>query len=264
MKKRIDSRFTFHGARLLLGLLWLMGTGTPVSMAQSLPTKTAPVVRDDRAPIRTRYPEAAHLRDFQTDHEYQYGRDAPPPENPIARFFSWLLQKIGQFLRSKAYENVWQYVILTAVAGLAIYLLAKAELLGFLFPQKAQATGMDYENLAEDIQEINFDAAIDEAIAVRNFRLAVRLLYLQTLKQLTNAGHIAYKPDKTNQQYVQELATTALQSDFSKLTRRFEFVWYGDFPVDNSRFTSIRDEFNQFSVSADLVRKSHLYSNQGS
>ncbi len=179
----------------------------------------------------------------------------------MARFFSWLFKKIGQFLQSKAYENVWQYVILAAVAGLAVYLLAKAEVLGFLFPRKAQATGMDYENLAEDIQEINFDAAIDEAIAVRNFRLAVRLLYLQTLRQLTNAGHIAYKPDKTNRQYVQELANTALQSDFAKLTRQFEFVWYGDFPVDNSQFTIIRDEFNQFSINADSVSKSHLYSN---
>ncbi len=245
----------------MLGLLWLVAMGIPVSLAQLTPAKASPVVRDDRAPIRVRYPETEHLSDLQTDRAYQYGRDTPPPENPITRFFSWLFQKIGQFLRSKAYENVWQYVILATVAGLAIYLLAKAEVLGFLFPQKAQATGMDYENLAEDIQEINFDAAIEEAVAVRNFRLAVRLLYLQTLKELTNAGHIAYKPDKTNRQYVQELVNTTLQPDFEKLTRRFEFVWYGDFPVGDTQFTTIRDEFRQFSASAESVGKPHSYSN---
>ena len=263
MKKRINTGLALRRAYLVLSLLWLVAM-VPVSLAQSPPAKASPVSRDDRAPIRTRYPEAQHLRDLQTDHNYQYGRNAPPPENPVARFFAWLFRKLDQFLRSKAYENVWQYVILAAVAGLAIYLLAKAEVLGFLFPQKAQATGMDYENLTEDIQEINFDAAVDEAVAVRNFRLAVRLLYLQTLKQLTNAGHIAYKPDKTNRQYVQELANTALQSAFEKLTRRFEFIWYGDFSVDNAQFTTIRDEFRQFSVSADSVSKSHSYSNQRS
>lgn len=260
MKKHIDTGLALRRAYLVLSLLWLVATGGPVSLAQAPPKKTVPAVRDDRAPIRVRYPEAEHLRDFQTDNDYQYGRNAPPPENPVARFFSWLFRKIGEFLRSKAYENVWQYVILAAVAGLVIYLLAKAEVLGFLFPQKAQATGMDYENLAEDIQEINFDAAIDEAVAVRNFRLAVRLLYLQTLRQLTNAGHIAYKPDKTNRQYVQELANTVLQSGFEGLTRRFEFVWYGDFPVDGAQFTIIQDEFSQFSVKADSVGTSRSYS----
>lgn len=260
MKKRIDTGFAFYRGCFVLGLLWLIATGLPVSLAQLPPAKAPGIVRDDRVPIHVRYPKTDHLRDLQTDHDYQYGRDTPPPENPITRFFSWLFQKISQFLRSKAYENVWQYVILAAVAGLAIYLLAKAEVLGFLFPKKAQATGMDYENLAEDIQEIDFDTAIEEAIAVRNFRLAVRLLYLQTLKQLTNAGHIAYKPDKTNRQYVQELANTPLQSDFEKLTRRFEFVWYGDFPVDDAQFTTTRDEFRQFGISADSVRKPHSYS----
>ena len=261
MKKRTNIGFTFCRVGFSLGILWVLTTGVPVLRAQSPPAKKSVIVRDDRSPIRVRYPETDHLRDFQTDHEYQYGRDAPPPENPIAKFFSWLFGKIGQFLRSKAYENVWQYVILAAVAGLAIYLLAKAEVLGFLFPKKAQETGMDYENLAENIQEINFDAAIDEAIGLRNFRLAVRLLYLQTLRQLNNTGHIAYKPDKTNRQYVQELANTTLQPDFEQLTRRFEFVWYGDFPVDEAQFATIRDEFKQFGVSAESVGKPHSYSN---
>ena len=260
MKKRIDTGFSFRRVGFLLILLGLLATGTPVLLAQSPPAKPAPTVHDDRAPIRVRYPQTEHLRDLQTDHDYQYGRDAPPPENPVARFFSWLFGKLGQFLRSKAYENVWQYVILATVAGLAIYLLAKAEVLGFLFPQKAQATGMDYENLAEDIQEINFDAAIDEAVSLRNFRLAVRLLYLQTLKQLTNAGHIAYKPDKTNRQYVQELVNSGLQSDFEKLTRRFEFVWYGDFSVDAPQYATIQNEFRQFGLSLDSVPKSPSYS----
>ncbi len=257
MKKRTDIRVASRRLRLMMSLLWLSTTEIPVLRAQSPPSKVNAVVRDDRAPVRVRYPETEHLRDLQTDHAYQYGRDAPPPENPVARFFSWLFGKLGQFLRSKAYENVWQYVILAAIAGLAIYLLARAEVLGFLFPRKAQATGIDYENLAEDIQEINFEAAIDEAVGLRNFRLAVRLLYLQTLKQLTNAGHIAYKPDKTNRQYVQELATSGLQSDFEKLTRRFEFVWYGDFPVDATQFTTVQNEFRLFSVSADSVRNPH-------
>ena len=208
---------------------------------------------DDRAPVRVRYPEAKHLRDLQTDHDYQYGSDAPPPENPVARFFQWLMRKLGDFLSSEAYQNIWQYVILAAIAALVIYLLMKAEVLTFLFPKKAQSGGLEYENLGENIHEINFDAAVDEAVNQRNFRLAVRLLYLQTLKHLTDAGRIDYKPDKTNRQYVYELVNSPYQVDFENLTRQFEFVWYGNFPVDEAQFGPIRHQFQAFNKTPLLV-----------
>jgi hypothetical protein len=203
-------------------------------------------VNDDRSSVRVRNPDADQLRELQTDRDYQYGRDAPPPENPIARFFAWLLGKLMEFFASKAYQNVWQYVILAAIAGLVVYLLMKAEVLSFLFPKKALSNELDYENLAENIHEINFETAIDEAVNRENFRLAVRLLYLQTLKRLTDAGRIAYKPDKTNRQYVHELAGSTLQTDFESLTRQFEFIWYGDFPVDKALFDTLRNQFRTF------------------
>ena len=225
----------------------MIGTGYSVNAQQKPVATSAVVTRDDRSPIHVRYPDSDHLHDLQTDRDYQYGRDAPPPENPIARFFNWLLSEFFKFLNSKSYQNVWQYVILAAVAGLVIYLLMKAEVLGFLFPKKAQSGGLDYENLAENIHEINFDAAVEEAVLHRNFRLAVRLRYLQTLKRLTDSGRIQYKPDKTNWQYAYELVNSPLQADFEGLTRQFEFVWYGDFPVDEQRFNTIQNQFRQFN-----------------
>jgi hypothetical protein len=206
------------------------------------------IARDDRSALRDRYPKPDHLRELQTDRDYQYDNDAPPPSNPIARFFNWLFRKISRFLASKAYEDVWQYVILASIAGASIYLLMKAEMLGFLFPKKAQSSDLDYETLDENIHEINFDLAVEDAINQRNFRLAVRLLYLQTLKRLTDSGQINYKPEKTNRQYVHELANSPLQSDFENLTRRFEFVWYGDFPIDETQFGQIRQQFQQFNL----------------
>lgn len=217
---------------------------------------------DDHAPVQVRRPNPAHLRDLQTARAYQYGHEVPPPENPIARFLAWLWGKISEFLSSEAYENVWQYVILAVITGLVIYLLRKANVLEFLFPKKAQSNELDYETLTENIHEIDFDAATQEAIDNRNFRLAVRLLYLQTLKHLTNAGHIDYKPDKTNGQYVYELANSPLRADFERLTRQFEFVWYGDVPVDDNQFATIRDAFGLFKDAIDLGRREpHLYGN---
>ncbi|GAB3707947.1 hypothetical protein GCM10027592_42580 [Spirosoma flavus] len=237
--------------RFFIGLCCLLFAFVAVQEANGQQTSPASVsvVQDDRAPIRVRYPDAEQLRDLQNDSDYQYGNDAPPPENPLARFFVWILRKIGEFLNSASYQNFWQYVFLLAIAGLAIYLLMKAEAFSFLFPKKAQSTDLDYENLSENIHEIDFNAAIEEAISGRNFRLAIRLLYLQSLKRLTDANLIDYKPDKTNRQYVTELANSPLQTDFEQLTRQFEFVWYGDFPVDETRFNAIQAQFGQFNLS---------------
>ncbi len=260
MKERFDLRprerpstryeVRLWACHLAFAFCWvcLLLVASPTVLAQSKripPTVTS--AHDDRAPLRVRYPEQEHLRDLQTDHDYQYGNDAPPPENPLARLWQWLMRKLGAFLSSEAYQNVWQYVILAAIAGVAIYLLMKAEVLGFLFSKRAQSAGLAYENLSENIHEIDFSQAIDDAVSLRNFRLAVRLLYLQTLKQLTDAGRIQYKPDKTNRQYVYELANSPLQTDFERLTSQFEFVWYGDFPIDETRFAALRTAFSQFN-----------------
>ncbi|UFH55916.1 DUF4129 domain-containing protein [Spirosoma sp. KNUC1025] len=250
MKVHSDFRFfRFHvsvaSLVFVIGLLSLFFS-VP-GLAQTTKEKSF-VAPDDRSPIRIRFPEADKLRGLQTDHDYQYGNDAPPPENPLARLFDWLFRKIARFLSSSAYQNIWQYVLLAAIAGLVVYLLMKAEILNFLFAKKAQTGNLDYENLSENIHDISFDTAIEEAVNQRNFRLAVRLLYLQTLKRLTDANQIDYKPEKTNRQYVYELAKSTLQEDFQQLTRQFEFVWYGAFPIDETRFFEIQALFNQFGL----------------
>ena len=195
-----------------------------------------------------RYPADEQLNKFHSDRDYQYNYDAKPPTSPWARFREWFWRKVNEFFSSKAYKSLWQYVILLAIAVAVIWLLIKADVLAFMFPKKAQDAPLDYENLGENIHEINFETAIEEAVTQRNFRLAVRLLYLQTLKRLTDANLIAWKPDKTNRQYVYEMANSPFHADFEYLTTQFEFVWYGDFPVDEARFQQVKNNFLAFST----------------
>ncbi len=237
MKERIK--------RLLMGGLVLVWLTQPVSA--QVPTRpaasTVVSAPDDRAPLTVRYPAANKLRDFQNSREYQYDYEAKPPQNPLLKFWYWFLRKLSEFFVSKSYQNFWQYVILAALVGLTIWLLAKAQVLGFLFPKKAESLPLDYDTLTEDIHAIDFAGSIEQAVEARNFRLAVRLLYLQTLKRLTDAGRIVWKPDKTNRQYVQEMK----DADFEQLTTQFEYVWYGDFPVDERRFGTIREDFKKMT-----------------
>ncbi|MBO0948905.1 DUF4129 domain-containing protein [Fibrella forsythiae] len=202
---------------------------------------------NDRTPITVRAVDAEKLRDIQGDRAYRYGTDVPPTASLWDQFWAWFWYKVGELLRTKAYRNVGQYVLIVAVAALVVWLLYKAEVLANLFPKRAKNTGLGYETLDENIHQINFSDRINEAVDARNYRLAVRLLYLQTLKGLTDSGLIRWQPDKTNRQYAYELTGNPKRLGFEQLTTQFEYAWYGDFPVDEVRFGLIYQQFKQFN-----------------
>ncbi|MCY7357559.1 MAG: DUF4129 domain-containing protein, partial [Rudanella sp.] len=100
--------------------------------------------------------------------------------------------------------------------------------------------------LKEDIHAINFEQELEIAAEQGNYRLGVRLLYLRTLKQLTDRHLIDWNPNKTNQQYAYEVANQPFATEFNALTRDFDYVWYGDFPVDKAQFEALKADFGQF------------------
>ena len=63
------------------------------------------------------------------------------------------------------------------------------------------------------------------ALARQDYREAVRLKYLQTLKQLTEGGHIDWQLHKTPTQYTYECT----DEPFLRMTRHFLRIRYGNF-----------------------------------
>ncbi len=72
---------------------------------------------------------------------------------------------------------------------------------------------------------------------------AVRILYLQTLKMLSEKNIITYQADFTNMHYMQQLSQTLFYKDFFTITRHYEYVWYGEFAVSESAFDRIKNDF---------------------
>ena len=110
----------------------------------------------------------------------------------------------------------------------------------------ARKVEVPYSESLENIHEINFDEEIEKAVALHNYRLAVRLLYLKCLKQLSDRNLIQWKIDKTNSAYIYELSDPNQRQTFSRLTRQFEFVWYGNFAIDQQAFGNINQMFQDF------------------
>ena len=199
---------------------------------------------DDQA---TRRPTAERLEELRNRREFRYDRNARPPDNLVARFFGWLGEWLAPVFRNQTAWSASEYVFLTGMAVLVVWLLHKADLMGNVFGRSAWQPPLPYTSLTDNIHAINFRDRLDEALRQQNYRLAVRLLYLQTLKHLTDRRLIAWQPDKTNRSYVYELADSPLRGAFERLTQQFEFVWYGDFPVTEAQFAALRQEFDTFA-----------------
>jgi hypothetical protein len=95
---------------------------------------------------------------------------------------------------------------------------------------------------------IPYDDEINKAIQNQDYRLAVNLLYRKTIYLLDRKNQVLYEEDKSNWAYVQELSGKPIEKSFSALTRYFDYIWYGSFPLNNGEFNSIHDQFKQFET----------------
>lgn len=110
---------------------------------------------------------------------------------------------------------------------------------------KSSAVQSASEEEALMVQD-NFDVLIAQAVADKDYRLAVRYHFIQILQTLWRRNHIQYEADKTNSRYVYEIPPQ-FRNDFSKLIFQYEYVWYGHFDIDHARYAGISEGFNHFN-----------------
>ncbi len=105
----------------------------------------------------------------------------------------------------------------------------------------------------EDLKALDTGAALQKALADKNFKLAYRLRYLSVLQQLIDKNLIIYKRDKTNYEYLLQLVGKKPYEPFRMLTFNFDGIWYGDIPIDQALYESLETYFNDFDASMNTV-----------
>ena len=111
--------------------------------------------------------------------------------------------------------------------------------------RRTTTTGEEMEE-PENIFEINYQREIDKAISEKNYRFAIRLMFLRLLKDLSEKNIIQYKQDRTNFDYLAQVSATRYYPDFFRLTRNYEYTWYGKFDVGQDVFSIIKNDFEKF------------------
>lgn len=188
------------------------------------------------------------LQEFKKDKDFQYDHLSEPQKSLWEKFWNWFWRKVFKIMRTKSGRTtVWTILIGLGTAAIVFFIIKVMGMSnGGLFARQAE-NNLPYRAETEDINRISFDDAIEKAIAERNFRMATRLLYLQSLKRLSDKGYIEWNLNKTNSDYIIEVNGRPWQSLFKKLTYSFEYTWYGEMNVANNEFQHLQVQFQQFN-----------------
>lgn len=205
-------------------------------------------LQKDTSKIIVRHFNYNNLQKYRKDKDFQYMQLSEPPKSIWERFWSWVWQQAIDIMRTRNGKTiVWTILFLAAAAAIVFFItkvmgMNKEGLFG-----RSGGRGLQYSLAEEDIHAISFDKAIRDAADNNNFRLAIRLLYLQSLKQLSDKGYIEWQKDKTNNEYITEVTGKPWQALFKKLTGNFEYTWYGERNVSNESYQHIYNQFQQFN-----------------
>jgi hypothetical protein len=84
---------------------------------------------------------------------------------------------------------------------------------------------------------------IKKAEAAQNYKVAVRLRYLDVIQNLNDRAIIRWKREKTNLQYYREISDGQMKAPFKIVTRHYEDVWFGEKSIDGSQYNLMVVDF---------------------
>ena len=183
--------------------------------------------------------DTARLQVWRRDDDYAYGRELVPSQDSL---MDWVAKRLNEFFENifgsnfyqDHHDTLWICIGLVALGAVLAFLLWKHP---ELFARSGRRKPMEYEVTEDTIYGVDFPSEIEKALENENFREALRLMYLQTLKSLSDYHQIEWQPFKTPTQYTFEFR----QADFKRMTRLFVRVRYGGFGADKDM---IRDMHN--------------------
>lgn len=187
------------------------------------------------------------INELKADNDLNY----PTVISEGAGFFTpflRLLSRIWNLLTSPLKElkiksiETFIYFVSAILFLFLIYKLFGSKYIG-MFQSKSDKYNDQYDIEDENIHEIDFDEEIGKALYIKEYRLAIRLLYLKTLKFLSDQGRIQWEEGKTNHDYFFELKDPVVRQMFDLMSNHFNYVWYGHFEADLVRYEEAKEEF---------------------
>lgn len=189
----------------------------------------------DTTDITVRSYDTTVLSSLKSQKAFRYEVPARGAEPWYARlwrsFWEWINEHTGMSL-------LLQVMFYSAL--LLIFVLLIMSMLGipvrYVFYKNPQKMNIPYEEQEINMHQVSFQQLVENALAEKDFKKAVRYTYLQVLKELNNHQIITWEKDKTNLQYMRDITDKQLKNLFKEISHTYEYVWYGNFDYNEEKY----------------------------
>jgi len=205
----------------------------------------------DSSHVVIRQPDSKFVDSYRSQKAFNY--TLPPLEtNFLQQLWEYLLKKY-KILADITDSMPLIYKIL--MGGMVIFFLfvvvTKTRLYKIFYSDKEiESPEFKFSNTID--QSIDFDEAIRLQMEQRQYRMAIRLLYLKVINQLRIKEVIHYSKEKTNIDYLRDLTNEDLKSRFYAITTIYNHVWYGDIEIDEDQYVRFEKSFQSFYTTVDV------------
>ncbi len=197
-----------------------------------------------------------HLKTYKADKEFNY-TEAVAEENFIDKAYRWfqnILRKFWEAIFGVGTATgflyfvfrILPYLLLAFLIFLLVRFFLKVNSNNLIVKSRKQGSILFTEE-EQIIKNEDIPSLIQEAVNQNNYRLAIRYYYLLSLKHLTESDSISWKPQKTNEDYINEISIDHLKTEFKNITRIYDYVWYGEFNIDAIKFETLRLPFEHLN-----------------
>ncbi len=242
--------------KLLLICLLLLSFTSKANDSLAIPKKptielTEKDIKVDTSQIQSKKFDSEFKENYASN-EFQYEVKVQE-KNWWDRFVEWLE---GLFRRlfglsngvSSTAVNWTLNILATIIVLVVIYLIVKAVLNKegqWVFGKSTTKKIISHDDIERNLKYIDFEKLIKDTLKAGDNRLAIRYYYLWILKKMSEKSIIDWNPEKTNTDYLYEIQSESLKKDFGYVSYLYNYIWYGEFELDEASFENAKKSFEK-------------------
>ncbi|MBB4035680.1 hypothetical protein GGR21_001575 [Dysgonomonas hofstadii] len=195
-----------------------------------------------------RVPDKEKIEEYQKDSRFDYSKKAESGPSAWDMIKYRIMRFFGELFGTAIDSGVPGVIVILLIVLIICFIVLKV--LGVDYRTVLGRKKIDTPEIdiyTENVHEMDFDTLISNALKNKDYRLVVRFLYLKNLKALSDKEIIQWNANKTNYSYQFEISSSSLRSKFLETTLIFDYVWYGEFPVNETQFSGAYDRLNTFN-----------------
>lgn len=139
------------------------------------------------------------------------------------------------------------YILSILLTIFVVYLIVRAlmnEEGNWAFGRSSDKKIIQYDVIEQNIHTTDFERLIHESEKNGEQRLIIRYYYLWLLKLLSEKEIIEWDIEKTNSDFQNEIQDATMKADFSYLSYLYDYIWYGEFDIDQTIFDKAKIAFD--------------------